>query len=621
VQRHRQARFLARVHAHDQAVRTLSDSAWRSRLQDIRARLAASGFTTEGSAEAFALVREATRRQLGTPHYDTQLVAGRIMLSNRLAEMATGEGKTLAAALTAATAALAGIPVHVITANDYLVARDAETLSPVYRYLGLTVGAVMRPLDQAARRSAYGCSITYCTAKELVFDYLRDRLVRRDSSSHLHERVRQLDSGTTQPSPLLLRGLCMALIDEADSILIDEARTPFILSQARVNEQQQTYFREALRIAIRLRPGADFRLEPGSRQAMLTDNGREALAATVAMIGGLWKDRRHREEIISLALAARELYARDRDYLVRDGKILMIDQTTGRVAPGRVWSKGLHQLLEVKEGCAPTGEMETIAQITYQRFFPRYLRLCGMSGTLTEAASELRSVYGLSISRVPLRKPSRRETLPLRVCAWREQKWDAVIERVRSLASQGRPVLIGTDSVADTDQLSYRLTAHRFKHAVLNARNDREEAEIVARAGHPDHITVTTNMAGRGTDIPLGPGVAARGGLHVICCQHNASSRIDRQLQGRGARQGDPGSVETVLSLEDPLIVQFWPRWLRSVLRGRAAAGTGLPWWLTRFVARLPQMREERRQRSERRLLLQQDRNLERRLSFAGRGE
>ena len=272
-----------------------------------------------------------------------------------------------------------------------------------------------------------------------------------------------------------------------------------------MNDQKQTYFKEALRIALRLRPGVDFRLDPSARQATLTDSGCQALRDTAAAIGGLWQDRRHREEVITLALAAHRLYARDRDYLVRDGKILMIDQTTGRVAPGRVWSKGLHQLLEVKEGCSPTGEMETIAQITYQRFFPRYLRLCGMSGTLTEAANELRSVYGLSISRVSLRRPSRRTTLPLRVCARREHKWDAVIERVRRLVSERRPVLIGTDSVADTDQLSYRLTAQGFKHAVLNARDDREEAEIVARAGRAEHITVTTNMAGRGTVIHSDP--------------------------------------------------------------------------------------------------------------------
>jgi preprotein translocase subunit SecA len=244
-----------------------------------------------------------------------------------------------------------------------------------------------------------------------------------------------------------------------------------------------------------------------------------------------------------------------------------------------------------------------------------------MSGTLAEAARELRSMYGLSIARVPLRKPSKRVTFPLRVYVRREEKWQAVIERVQALRSEGRPVLIGTDSVTDTDHLSYRLTAHGFQHVVLNARDDREEAEIVARAGQMDRITVTTNMAGRGTDIQLAPGVAERGGLHVICCQHNASARIDRQLQGRCARQGDPGSVETILSLEDPLIVQFWPRWLRKVLGARASGGTGLPGWAARLVAWAPQIREERRQRAERRLLLHQDRHLERRLSFAGRGE
>jgi preprotein translocase subunit SecA len=598
----------------------LSDAAWQTRLRDLRARLGASGLDGETTAEAFALVREATRRQLGTPHYDTQLIAGRIMLGNRLVEMATGEGKTLAAALTAATAGLAGIPVHVLTANDYLVTRDAETLGPVYRYLGLTVGAVTQPMDQAARRTAYGCNVTYCTAKELVFDYLRDRLVRRGMSSHLHERVRQLDSGPA-PSALLLRGLWMALIDEADSILIDEARTPFILSQSRVNDQQQGYFRQALQLATRLRPGVEFRVDAATRQAALTDRGCQALDSSASSIGGLWNDRRHREEVVGLALAAHHLYARDRDYLVRDGKVLMIDQTTGRVAPGRVWSKGLHQLLEVKEGCKPTGEMETIAQITYQRFFPRYLRLCGMSGTLAEASRELRSVYGLSVARVPLRKASKRVVLPLRVCARREDKWQAVIEAVQGLAGEGRPVLIGTDSVVDSDQLSYRLTACGLTHVVLNARNDREEADIVARAGEVGRITVTTNMAGRGTDIRLGGGVPGRGGLHVICCQHNASARIDRQLQGRCARQGDPGSVQTILSLEDPLIVHFWPAWLRSILRSRASVSGGLSKWIARLVARAPQAREESRQHAERKLLLEQDRQLDRKLSFAGRAE
>jgi preprotein translocase subunit SecA len=621
IEQRRHAAFVVRVNSHGESLRGLSEPAFQSRLKDLRARLAASSFANEATAEAFALVREATRRQLGLAHYDTQLIAGKIMLGNQLAEMATGEGKTLTAALAAATAAFAGMPVHLITANDYLVTRDAELLAPVYRALGLSVGTVTRPMDMAQRRLGYGCDITYCTAKELVFDYLRDRLVRRTAPSDLHERVRQVDADTSREPRLLLRGLWVALIDEADSILIDEARTPLVLSQSRVNPQQQQYVRQALEIAGRLRAGTDFRIDLATMAAELTDTGRDALAAQAAALGGLWQDRRHRDEIVTFALAARHVFRRDRHYLVRDDKIVMIDQTTGRLAPGRVWSRGLHQLIEENEGCTPSGETETIAQITYQRFFPRYLRLGGMSGTLTEAAAELRSVYGLSIARVPLRKPSQRVYLPVRVFATRDEKWNAVVERLGELHRAGRPVLIGTDSVADSDELGRRLSVLAAKHAVLNARHDAEEAAVVARAGEAGSVVVTTNMAGRGTDISLGPGVRELGGLHVICCQHNASARIDRQLQGRCARQGDPGSVETILSLDDALISRCWPAWLRSLLSPQPGAGRPLAAWVGRLLAYVPQRLEERRQRNERKALLAHDKQAERRLSFAGRGE
>jgi preprotein translocase subunit SecA len=617
----RQQRFVSAVESHSGPLSILSEDAFQARVKHLRARLGAEGFVEGVTAEAFALVREATRRHLGLSQYPTQLIAGRIMLDNRLAEMATGEGKTLTAALTAATAALTGIPVHVITANDYLVGRDAELLGPVYRSLGLSVGAVMQPMDQAERRAAYACNITYCTAKELVFDYLRDRLVRRQTTSDLHERVRGLDEAVERPSALLLRGLCMALVDEADSILVDEARTPFILSQQRLNVQEQRYWREALDIAMRMRAGNDFTLDRTAQQAMLSETGREKLALQADAIGGLWLDRRHREEIVTLALSARHLYHRDQHYLVRDGKLLMIDQTTGRVAHGRIWSRGLHQLIEVKEGCKPSGDQETIAQITYQRFFPRYLRLCGMSGTLSEAQPELRSVYGLGISRVPLRKPSQRAYLPIYIYATREEKWQAVVERARAIAAAGCPVLIGTDSVADSDQLAIRLAAYNVAHVVLNARNDGEEAALVAAAGEAGRITVTTNMAGRGTDIPLGAGVAQRGGLHVICCQHNSSPRIDRQLQGRCARQGDPGNVQTILSLEDGLVSRYLPAWLRRAAATLAGGDRPLPAWLGALLAWAPQRLEEHRQRLERRALLQHDEQIEARLSFAGRGE
>jgi preprotein translocase subunit SecA len=614
-------RFLARVHEQDARLRNLSDPAFQAHIREVRTQLASSGFENYGSAIGFALVREATRRQLGLAHYDTQLIAGDIMLNNRLAEMATGEGKTLTAALTAATMALAGMPVHVVTANDYLVERDAEVVGPVYRALGLSVGAVTQKMDQAERRTAYACDITYCTAKELVFDYLRDRLVRRDVASDLHERVRRLDSDPAAQSGLLLRGLWMALIDEADSILIDEARTPLVLSRSRVNVQQVNYFRQALALADALKSGVDYRLLAGESRAELLPAGTAQIDRQGEIMGGLWRDRRHREEVISMALAARHLFLRDQHYIVRNDEIIMIDQNTGRLAPGRVWSRGLHQLIEAKEGCAPTGDQETIAQITYQRFFPRYLRLGGMSGTLQEARDELHAVYGVAVERVPLRKPSRRVYLPQRIFMTRADKWDAVVRRVQQLSSDRRPVLIGTDSVADSDLLSYLLNQRSLPNSVLNARDDSEEAKIVAGAGQPGQITVTTNMAGRGTDIPLAPEVVASGGLHVICCQHNASARIDRQLQGRCARQGDPGSVETILSLQDVLIARYWPLWTRAALAWCVRRGSHLPAWLGGLVSHLPQVAEERRERNERKLLLETDDRSEKRLSFAGRGE
>jgi len=618
VLRQRRRAFLARVAGHAAQVRSLGTAPFAAHARTVRAQVAAEGFTDGAVAQAFALVREATRRTLGKEQFDTQLLAARIMLDGKLAEMHTGEGKTLASVLAVATGALAGVPVHVLTANDYLVVRDEELLRPVYRLLGLTSGTVTQPLPQAARRAAYACDIVYCTAKELAFDYLRDRMSRRHLASDLHARLQGMQTASAAAAAPLLRGLCMAVIDEADSILIDEARTPLIIAQARVNAQKMRYAEQALRLAAQLEPGRDCTLHVDGGQAVLTPAGSERAAQLCAALDELWQDWRHREDMLCLALAARHLYRRDEHYLVRENKLLMIDQTTGRVADGRVWSRGLQQLLELKEGCPPTGEQETIAQITYQRLFPRYHHLCGMSGTLTEARAELRGVYGLRIEKVPLRRPSRRVRLPTLVFGSAQAQWKAVVERVAVLREQGRAVLVGTDSVADSERLAGLLAADGIPHHVLNARSHGEEAQLVARAGESGSVTVTTNMAGRGTDIPLGAGVEARGGLHVICCQHNASARIDRQLHGRAGRQGDPGSVETLLSLEQGLLARGWPGFLRRRLQARAAPLSGLVadvlvWW--------PQVREERRQRAERRAMLEADRRAQQRLSFSGRGE
>lgn len=604
-------RLLTAFDVQRRSFRELGEPQFRAAVRTLRLTLQIEGMRDRPISSAFALVSVVCERKHNIRIFDTQVIAADIVLGSRLAEMATGEGKTYAVALAAATAALAGIPVHVVTANDYLVARDANLLRNVYAELGLTVGAVLQGQQTPERRAAYACDITYCTAKELVFDYLRDGLSR--SRDPFHQRVDQLagEGGT----PPLLRGLCMAIVDEADGILIDEACVPFILSRPVANEQETGYLSQSLEIARQLRIDVDFRLDTATRVAQLTEKGCGRVEALVQHCASVWRNRLHREETIRTALAALHLYRRDRCYLVRDGKVLIIDDTTGRVAPGRAWSRGLHQLIELKEGCAPTAAQVTAAQITYQRFFPRYLRLGGLSGTLQESGGELRALYDLAVQHVPLRRPSRRNVLPTRLFPNGEALWKAVLKRVIELNRAGRPVLVGTDSVADSELLSHRLNTAGIAHAVLNARNDRGEAEIVARAGQRGAITVVTNIAGRGTDIALGSGVSELGGLHVLCCQLNAARRIERQLAGRCARQGAPGSAETWLAADAPLFREVLPDTVRRLIAARAGSAPSL---LVRALATLVQRRIERHRVLERKRLLEQDKLMDRRLSFGG---
>jgi preprotein translocase subunit SecA len=594
------------------ATHTGAGSAFAARLARLRAGLARRQLTDALIAESFALIAECFERETGMTPFDTQFVAARIMLDNRLAEMATGEGKSIAALIAAATAALAGVPVHVITSNDYLAARDAAAMRAVYTSLGLRVGVVTQELDAGQRRAAYACDITYCTAKELVFDYLRDSLSRRGRGSELEQRAARLDTPAAAPvAPLVLRGLCMAIIDEADSILIDEAKVPLILSQAHGNSGERGFYEYALRVAGTLAAGLDYRFEPEGHAAQLTSAGRAKLGSG----GGTASNWRHREESVCLALAALHKLQRDRDYLVRGGRVLIIEPTTGRVAPGRAWSQGLQQLVELKEGCAPSARPVTVAQITYQRFFPRYLRLAGLSGTATEARAELRAVYGLDVIRVPLRTPSRRELLVPRLYVRSNARWDAVVARTALLQRDGRPVLIGTGSVRESEQLSRRLDAAAVPHVVLNARHDAHEARIIEEAGRQGRVTVATNMAGRGTDIALGPGVAERGGLHVLLCQYNASRRIDRQFLGRCARRGEPGSGEILLAF-DALPVPAWASaLLQRVWRTPQAV---LPHWPARWMVAVAAWFEDRRHRAQRKALCAEDAEIEQRLGPQG---
>jgi preprotein translocase subunit SecA len=637
-------------------------------LQDTRSLLLRQALSPQALAQALALVSRVAEHSLGLRPFDTQLLAARAVLQNSLAEMATGEGKTLAVALAAAVGALAGMPVHVVTANDYLVARDAQHLAPLYSALGLSVGFVVQPDAAAARARAYACSITYVSAKELVFDYLRDglqegsqpgsqpgpqagsrgaafgRLSGRRSEAPAAPLARLQNTAATTP-PALLRGLCMAIVDEADAVLIDEARVPLILSQATPEAESQAHAQQALQFAAGLQWDLDFKLNAMALTAHLTDAGRARLqAAACDLLNGsatteadaAWRHPQHREHAVCMALVALHGLQRDKHYLVREVKaqapvqaqaqgpaqsqfqVQIIDAGTGRVAEGRAWSQGLQQLVEIKEGCATSPSLSTLAQLTFQRFFARYLRLGGLSGTLCEARTELMAHYNTPICRVPLRRPSQRRVLPTRLFKDANCLWQAVATEVLVLQRSQRPVLIATDSVADAQTLAALLlqqlpSAAAQQLQCLTARNDADEARLVAQAGQRGAITVTTNMAGRGTDIELGPGVAGLGGLHVICCQLNSARRIDRQLAGRAARQGDPGSVQTLLSLDNALLRQGLPAFVRARLQTVAQQ---LPSWAVKALARWPQWAEEQNQQLQRQRLMAADERTERQLSF-----
>jgi preprotein translocase subunit SecA len=612
-----QRKFLNDVNAAGEPLRTLPGRALNRKALELRQQLMRRGLIDELVVPTFALVREVATRALKMRHYDSQLLGGWVMLNGMLAEMETGEGKTLTATLPACTAAMAGIPVHVITVNDYLAQRDAELMAPLYKLLGLTVGVITEDVtDPAARRMAYGCDVTYCTNKQLAFDYLRDRVTMGHRRSGLRRAVDSLQAGTG--GGLLLRGLCFAIVDEADSVLVDEARTPLILSRQVAGPCDAETYRQALELAARLTPGDDYVVRERERAVVITDRGQARLAELAAEMPGVWSRARRRESLVEQALSAQHLYVRDQHYLVRDGKVLIIDENTGRVMADRSWEMGLHQMVEAKEDCEVTPARESLAKITYQRFFRRYLRLGAMSGTAAEVGTELWSVYGLRVVKVPSHKPMQRQATGTRLHLTAEQKWRAVVERAKTLHWQQRPVLIGTRSVAASEQLSALLNEAGLDHRVLNARNDAEEADIVARAGQAGRITVATNMAGRGTDIRLGAGIPELGGLHVIATERNEARRIDRQLFGRCGRQGDPGSFEAILSLEDEILALYAPAPIKRVLRGMLRRESRLGQRLGAGAMRIAQRTLERRYARMRRELIKLDQRLGDVLAFTG---
>lgn len=610
--------ILAAIHQHCKKLEKLNDTQFAEQVARLRPVLHQNGLNQDLTVKAFALVREAAWRTLGMRHYDCQLIGGWIMVHGGLAEMETGEGKTLTATLAAGAAGLAGIPVHIVTVNDYLVERDASMMQPLYAAIGLSVAGVTASMDGPARRLGYRCDIAYCTNKQVAFDYLRDRIVLGNDHGRLRFKLEKLHKAESRTDRLFLRGLCFGIIDEADSVLIDEARTPLIISREIESPGETQTYCEASEFAGLFEMGDDFEVDHQNRSVSLTDAGRKRLREVVKGKGGIWSGLRRSEELIVQALSAQHLYIRDHHYLVQDGKILIIDENTGRIMEDRSWERGLHQLIEIKEYCSVSGQREYIARITYQRFYRRYVCLAGMSGTVSEVQAEIWNVYGLPIEKVITNKPGKRQDLGQTFYLSKDDKWQGVIRRIQKRRVTGQPVLIGTRSVADSEHLSRLLDLQGIEHQVLNARQDHREAEIIALAGTLGSVTVATNMAGRGTDIPLGKGVLEVGGLHVISTEINSSRRIDRQLSGRCGRQGDPGSHEILLAADDELLFHYLSRGIQKYVCGFLLKHSKNFPVLGLYLTGLAQKNVEKKHRTIRRDLLQMEEQVGKLLAFSG---
>ncbi|HBJ35574.1 MAG TPA: preprotein translocase subunit SecA [Planctomycetaceae bacterium] len=519
----------------------ISDTELKSRGLDLKYEAMSGRPIRRLIVDAFALVAESSRRHLGIVHHDVQLLCGIEMSRGRIAEMKTGEGKTLTAGLLAYVGSLFGRGMHVVTFNDYLAMRDRDILAPVYSGLGLTSGVIYDGLPRDERSKEYQCDITYGSAKEFGFDFLRDRMALRDTGSDR--------SG-------VMRGTFFALVDEADSILIDEARTPLIIgiqdaAKQKVNQECSMW---AAHHAASMVEGKHFHCDPKDRSVKILSDGQRFIRTLpeIKSVGQL--SYREIFDYMTNAIVARRDYHLDKQYAIDDGKIVIIDELTGRPAPDRQWQRGIHQAIEAKEGLSVSPVNQQAATITIQTLFGKYEHICGMTGTIYSSRKEIRKIYSKRVVRIPTHRPVIRKQYPTRVFATNAEKYASIVQEIQTCVQQGRSVLIGTRTVNASEMLSAALHEKNVAHSLLNARYLEKEAEIVEAAGQPGRVTVATNMAGRGTDIKLHPSVRDAGGLHVILTELHESSRIDWQLIGRGSRQGDPGSFRIYVSFDDEIL-------------------------------------------------------------------
>mgnify|MGYP000286566441 FL=1 len=520
----------------EDGLKKLSDSSLANKTNEFKARLAKGETLDDILPEAFAVIREASRRVLGMRHFDTQLIGGIILHRGNIAEMCTGEGKTLVATAPVYLNALEGKGVHVITVNDYLAKRDSEWMGQVYKFLGLSVGLIVHDLDFNQRKIAYNSDITYGTNNEFGFDYLRDNMV-------------------TSLDQMVQRPLHYCLIDEVDSILIDEARTPLIISGP--GQKSTDAYYTVAKLVPQLKKEEDYTIDEKQKTVAPTEAGVAKMEKLLHVENLYDAENLELNHLFVQALRAQTMMTRDKDYVVKDGEVVIVDEFTGRLMYGRRYSDGLHQAIEAKEGLEVQRESQTLATITFQNYFRMYDKLAGMTGTAKTEEQEFIKIYGLPVLQVPTNKPIQRKDLPDVIFKNKRGKYKAVVREVERRHATGQPMLIGTTSIEQSEELSRMLDQANIPHSVLNAKYHEREAAIVALAGQKGAVTIATNMAGRGTDISLGEGVAELGGLAIIGTERHESRRIDNQLRGRAGRQGDPGSSQFFLSLEDDLLRIF----------------------------------------------------------------
>jgi preprotein translocase subunit SecA len=584
----------------------------REKLADLKAHFRRHPqHGDERLVEGLAALREATVRTMEMRPYLVQIMGALALRRGYLAEMATGEGKSLTAALAAIICGWSGKPCHVITVNDYLAERDSKRMHALFEFCHVRTGYVTGPMESDDRAAGHAADVTYTTSKELLADFLRDRLRLGSRQRATQWTVRLLsDPQDSVREGVVMRGLHTAIVDEADSVLIDEAVTPLIIAGSSGRDESRAAFERAWRFAAAMESGVEYRRDERYRDVEILPAGVGRIKSLAERMPGPWRAVARCRELVKQSLMAREYYHRDRQYVVQNGEVVIVDELTGRLALKRKWRHGLHQAIEAKEGVEISALDETLARLSFQRFYRLFRRLSGMTGTGHEAAAEFWHIYRLPVLVIPTNRPSKRTDLPDRVFPTAKEKWEAIVEEVLRVHATGRPILVGTRSVAASETLAEKLRTKGMQCAVLNATREREEAEIIAEAGQRGKITISTNMAGRGTDILLGPGVEELGGLHVIATERHESARIDRQLAGRAGRQGNAGSSQALISTEDELFLRFVPAWMRKQM---PRSGN-----IARLACNMAQRAAEKQAFRQRRSVLEHDTWLDEALAFSG---